>query len=148
MVLLYWQIWRGAYFGKIWQCWISLCLKMMHSAGVAADFKHWCDLGHLKLLIQFECIMAERRGLQPQIHKWWTFPTPLWISCRYRLFGLFWELLLCCMSNFQLPTALSKTKIGIIKWLHILWIDLKNIFLPKKIKNFYLSFSKPKSSST
>ena len=56
-------------------------------------------------------------------------------------FVLLWNL-----SNFQMPTALSKTKIGIIKWLHTLWIWPEKYFLTRKARNFYLSFSKPKSS--
>ena len=40
------------------------------------------------------------------------------------------------LSNFQMPTALSKTKIGIIKWLYILWIWPEKYFSAQKSQNF------------
>ena len=57
-----------------------------------------------------------------------------WTRCKYRVFWTFVPL--SCMSNFQMPTALSKTKIGIIKWLYILWIWPENYFSAQKIQNF------------
>ena len=50
------------------------------------------------------------------------------------IFGDF--VLLWILSNFQLPTALSKTKIGIIKWLHILWIWPEKYFSAQKNQKF------------
>ena len=57
---------------------------------------------------------------------------PPWTRCKYRVFWTFVPL--SCMSNFQMPTALSKTKIGIIKWLYILWIWPEKYFSAQKSK--------------
>ena len=40
------------------------------------------------------------------------------------------------MSDFQLPAALSKTKIGILKWLYILWIWPEKYFSAQKNQKF------------
>ena len=50
------------------------------------------------------------------------------------------------MPEFQMPTAPYQSKIGIKKWLCILWICLENNFELKKFEKIQLLFSKPKSS--
>ena len=100
-----------------WNSWIRAPTQTCH-------FMFVCQQCSSQTVTTFSYFQRQHPGCQVGIGE-----TPI-----FGHFVLLWNLF-----NFQMPTALSKTKVGIIKWLYTLWIWPEKYFYAQKSQNF-LSF--------